>query len=151
MSGKWTGGCQCGEIRYEIDPAAVHTMYACHCRDCQRQSAAAFGISVIVNRTGFELVEGEVKTWETHGDSGAAKRANFCPNCGVRIFHDGDDGSAWISVKGGTLDDNSVVKPGKHLWTKRMQPWLELADDLPRLDGEPAPEDDPYVSGGGGG
>ena len=35
------GGCQCGAIRYRLlrAPAAL---YACHCRDCQKQSSCAF-------------------------------------------------------------------------------------------------------------
>lgn len=130
MSDKWTGGCQCGEIRYRIDPGAVDTMYACHCRDCQRQSASAFGISVIVNYSGFDLTSGSVKTWITQSESGNSKRANFCPTCGVRVFHDNGDTSEWISVKGGTLDDPAHLKPGAHLWMKRRQPWLQLGDGL---------------------
>lgn len=130
MSEKWTGGCQCGEIKYSLDPDGVETMYACHCRDCQRQSASAFGISVIVNRSGFELTDGAVKTWVTQSESGNSKRANFCPTCGVRVFHDNGDTSQWISIKGGTLDDSAHLKPGAHLWVKRRQSWLQLDDDL---------------------
>ncbi|HVU27435.1 MAG TPA: hypothetical protein VHG71_06825 [Verrucomicrobiae bacterium] len=32
-----TGGCVCGEIRYECDSRPL-TMLKCHCRDCQRVS-----------------------------------------------------------------------------------------------------------------
>jgi len=118
-------------------PPRIQTMYACHCVDCQRQSASAFGISVIVERAGFSITEGAVKTWVTYGESGNPKRANFCPTCGVRIFHDDGDNSQWISVKGGTLDDSSHLEPGAHLWTKRQQSWLHLDDDLVRHAEEP--------------
>ncbi len=137
MTAEWTGGCQCGEIRYALNPDAVETMYACHCTDCQRQSASAFGISVIVKRSGFTLVDGTVKTWLTRAESGNTKRANFCPTCGVRIFHDDGDGSPWVSVKGGSLDDTANLKPGAHLWVKRQQPWLQLDDTLTRHQEEP--------------
>ena len=39
-----TGGCQCGAIRYEISSPPVE-LYVCHCRECQKQSSSAFGIS----------------------------------------------------------------------------------------------------------
>ena len=42
-----TGGCQCGSIRYRIKQEA-NMLYACHCRDCQKQSGSAFGLSLIV-------------------------------------------------------------------------------------------------------
>ena len=46
------GGCQCGDVRYEItgDPLAL---YICHCRECQKQSASAFGMSLEVKRSDF--------------------------------------------------------------------------------------------------
>ena len=37
------GGCQCGAIRYQLLRAPV-ALYACHCRDCQKQSSSAFGL-----------------------------------------------------------------------------------------------------------
>lgn len=137
MTQVWTGGCQCSEVRYELSPDGIDTMYACHCTDCQRQSASAFGISIIVKRDAFRLVKGAVKTWMTQGESGNAKCANFCPTCGTRVFHDDGGDSAWISVKGGTLDDPAHLKPKAHLWVKRQQLWLKLDDNLIRHSEEP--------------
>src|SRR5260370_2404122 len=57
-----TGGCQCGAVRYEIAGAPVAT-YVCHCRECRKQSASAFGISVIVRAGDFNLKQGTVKSW----------------------------------------------------------------------------------------
>lgn len=48
-----TGRCQCGEICYESSGQAVG-LYICHCRECQKQSASAFGISLDVpQKPGF--------------------------------------------------------------------------------------------------
>ncbi len=44
------GGCQCGAIRYESEGQPI-ALYICHCRECQKQSASAFGISLDVNRS----------------------------------------------------------------------------------------------------
>ena len=38
---KWTGGCQCGVIRYEVT-GIPQQVCVCHCMDCQRQSGSAF-------------------------------------------------------------------------------------------------------------
>ena len=37
MGKAYTGGCACGEIRYEISDEPM-VMNDCHCRDCQRKS-----------------------------------------------------------------------------------------------------------------
>jgi hypothetical protein len=49
-----TGGCHCGKIRYEITEAP-QSVYACHCRDCQRLTSSAFSMGVVVPETAFKL------------------------------------------------------------------------------------------------
>ena len=39
------GGCQCGKIRYRLIAEPL-MLYICHCSDCQKQSASAFGMSL---------------------------------------------------------------------------------------------------------
>ncbi len=56
-----TGGSQCGAVRYDVSEEPLK-IYICHCRECQRQSASAFGISVIVPADAFTLRQGGVKT-----------------------------------------------------------------------------------------
>jgi hypothetical protein len=72
------GGCQCGTVRYEItdDPVAL---YVCHCRECQKQSSSAFGISVIVKRSEFRVARGEVKVWSRATDSGGTPQLCVLP------------------------------------------------------------------------
>lgn len=127
-----TGGCQCGQIRYRITADPL-TLAVCHCRDCQRQSGSAFGMSLIVPESAFELTSGALKTFETRTDSGRVKTCAFCPDCGVRIYN---ATSARKSIKAGTLDDVSRLQPRAHFWTGRKQPWTVLPTDLPCYDEE---------------
>ena len=50
------GGCQCGAIRYESEGRPI-ALYICHCRECQKQSASTFGISLDVNALTFVLLK----------------------------------------------------------------------------------------------
>ena len=136
------GGCQCGAIRYEIDADAIHTLYCCHCRECQRQASSAFGMSMKLARTGFRLTAGEPATWERTADSGRPNRAHFCPTCGVRIFHDSGDDSELVSLKAGSLDDTSALEPVGHIWTSRAQSWLSFAAHALLYGGQPDHYDD---------
>ncbi len=81
------GGCQCGAVRYAIAGAPL-ALYVCHCRECQKQSASAFGISLIVRRADFHLDQGTVGRWSRETDSGRRLTCVFCPTCGSRLWHE---------------------------------------------------------------
>lgn len=121
------GGCQCGGVRYRLE-CAPGRLTACHCLDCQRQSGSAFGLSLDVPPDGLRLLSGEVQTFVVICDSGRSKECAFCGACGTRIYHRGEWG---ISVKAGTLDDTSNLRPEAHYWTKRRQPWVQIPEGVP--------------------
>src|SRR5215217_6718430 len=64
-----SGGCQCGAVRYVVTAEPL-ALYVCHCRECQKQSASAFGVSLVVPGTAFRLTAGEPRTWSRQTDSG---------------------------------------------------------------------------------
>ncbi len=132
-----SGGCQCGAARYDIDLQQVLTLYCCHCRECQRQAASAFGMSMKLPRSAFALTSGTLAQWQRPTDRGGKNRAHFCPDCGCRIYHDAGDGADAISLKAGSLDDLSGLVPVGHLWTKRAQPWVQFAPDDIVYPGQP--------------
>ena len=119
-----SGGCQCGAIRYELRGDSK-MLYACHCTDCQKQSSSAFGMSLIVAPRNLHFVSGEdrLRSWDTRGGDGEIKRCRFCPDCGTRISHGSDSAGADISIKAGTLDDTSSLRPVAQIWLRSAQPW----------------------------
>lgn len=119
----FSGGCQCGNIRYSISSKPT-TAYCCHCTDCQQQSSSAFGMSVWFPASKFELLSGKLSTWKTQSASGNEKMCNFCPECGTRIYHGNSDQSETFSVKGGSLDSIRDIAPVAHIWTSSAQPWI---------------------------
>ncbi len=121
----YSGQCQCGNICYRINGEPL-TLYACHCRACQAQSASAFGLSMLVAVDDFEITAGNLKIWSTTADDGSAKHCAFCPECGTRIYHASDDATDSISVKAGSLDSILQLDPVAHIWTKRAHHWLDL-------------------------
>jgi hypothetical protein len=135
-SGRLAGGCQCGAIRYEIVAAPV-SLYVCHCRECQKQSSSAFGISVIVKRSDFHLTQGEVKVWSRVTDSGGTLRCAFCPACGSRVWHEGIGATNTISVKGGSLDNPPDLQSACHIWTARKLPGVFIPEAARQFPGEP--------------
>jgi hypothetical protein len=131
-----TGGCQCGAVRYLIE-APLQAVYVCHCRECRKQSASAFGISVIVPRDAFRLTSGSPRVWSRPTDSGGRLDCAFCPDCGTRVWHEGGPRSATLSVKGGSLDEPLDLGTAVHIWTARMLPGIVLPATATSFPGEP--------------
>jgi hypothetical protein len=131
-----SGGCQCGAVRYELRtprPAA----YTCHCRECQKQSASAFAISVPVRVQDLD-VSGPLQAYDRATDSGSRSTCWFCATCGTRIYHQSARSPDLATLKGGTLDDPDVLQPVAHLWVSRRQQWVELPEGAETFDTQPA-------------
>jgi hypothetical protein len=131
-----TGGCQCGAVRYEIAGAPLAT-YVCHCRECRKQSASAFGISLIVRRSDFQLTQGSPRLWSRGTDSGRTLHCAFCPDCGSRLFHEGAPERETISVKGGSLDQPLDLTQAIHIWTTRKLPGVVIPEHASQFPKEP--------------
>lgn len=131
-----TGGCQCGAARYVISGAPLE-LYVCHCRECQQQSASAFGISLIVRSADFQLSQGSVESWSRPTDSGRTLRCFFCPRCGSRLWHAGADPAGPISVKGGSLDAPPDLSAAMHIWTDRKLAGVVIPQGVQQFPGEP--------------
>ena len=131
-----SGGCQCGNLRYESE-GEPSQLYVCHCRECRRQSASAFGLSLIVPRTGLRVTQGEPKFWTRPTDSGGRTKCAFCPSCGSRLWHDHEGESDTLSIKGGSLDNPPDISTAIHIWTSRKLPGVDIPDGLQQFPAEP--------------
>lgn len=136
IDARWSGGCQCGAIRYEFSNEPI-MLTACHCRECQRQSGSAFGLSLIVSESNFRIVNGELAVYERSAESGRTVRCTFCRDCGNRIYHQLNMGAPVVNVKAGTLDDTSALKPAVHLWTREKQPWVHIPEGALSFEAQP--------------
>ena len=131
-----SGGCQCGAARYVVSGAPLE-IYVCHCRECQKQSASAFGISVSVRPADFRLTEGTIGTWSRGTDSGRTLHCMFCRTCGSRLWHRSADPALPISIKGGTLDVPVDLAGAIHIWTARKLTGVAIPAGARQFPGEP--------------
>lgn len=136
MSEILSGGCMCGEIRYEVKGKPVVTAY-CHCRDCQRTAGGPFSVVTVVRREDLEVTQGEPKAYIVKGASGKEVKRLFCSNCGSPLFSDVESNPrVWI-LKTGSLDDPNPLKPSMHVWTETALEWAPIEKDIPIYDRDP--------------
>lgn len=131
-----TGGCQCGAVRYEIH-AHPEEIYVCHCRECRKQSASAFGISVSVVRESVRLISGILERWDRKTDSGHNLQCHFCPRCGTRLWHGDMQAGRKLSVKGGSLDEPVDISRANHIWVSRKLPGVVIPEHARQFPEEP--------------
>lgn len=131
-----SGGCACGAIRYEVTAAPLG-VYACHCTDCQKQSASAFALAVPVPRQAFHMTQGSPAVWARTNTAGIEVRSWFCPVCATRIYGDRDSRPS-INVRAGSLDDTRWIDRVAHLWTRSAQPWMHFEPDAVVHETQPA-------------
>ena len=132
MPAPYTGGCQCGSVRYRLTTEPLRVA-ACHCKECQRQSGSAFGMAMPVPRDSL-TVTGPTKQVMRIVDSGNQVTGVFCPECGVRIYHVLPSAPDVLSLKPGTLDDTSWLRPDRFIWMKSAQGWVPVPDGVTALE-----------------
>jgi len=135
VSGPASGGCQCGALRYRLEGEPL-ALYVCHCRECRKQSASAFGLSLEVRRADFRVTRGTWKTWSRPTDSGGRLRCAFCPACGSRLWHEPEEPSETLTVKAGSLDSPPDLGRAVHIWTSRRLPGVTIPEGARQFPGE---------------
>jgi hypothetical protein len=132
------GGCQCGSVRYRYQ-GEVLNLFVCHCTECQKQSGSACAMGLWIYSDRLVRLSGELRCWSRKLASGQDMVCEFCDRCGTRVYHTSDSNRAAgiISIKPGTLDDTSWLRPAAHIWTTRAQPWVQFAAEAKRHEQNP--------------
>jgi hypothetical protein len=130
------GGCLCRRVRFRIDDDPLAAM-ACHCRDCQYLSGGAEANVVVYPRDRFHRLSGEERTYRSVAESGTGVWRSFCPDCGTPLFAGNDTHPEVISIKVGTLDDNSGFHRMGHIWTASAPPWHLMEPGIPSAPKNP--------------
>ena len=126
MSDTISGGCLCGEIRFETSAEAAFQLL-CHCTDCQTVSGAAAYAAYGVPSDSLHITRGEPAHFEVTADSGRINSRHFCPTCGTRVWAVLEE-MGMVSVNGLALDDRSHFQPAANHMASSAPNWCTLGD-----------------------
>lgn len=127
---KQSGGCFCGEIRYEISEKPIASCI-CYCRQCQKASGTESIQSLIIVSDKFKLTQGKPGQIESTADSGNKVTRMFCPSCGTHVYAKAHGYPQVVSIRTTTLDDPRKFKPDIAVFTESAQPWTKIPADIP--------------------
>jgi hypothetical protein len=133
VSDAFTGGCQCGAVRYTARPSVKFRSYACHCTTCQSETGSAFALQLWL-LTGDLAVTGELIQGKQLKPDGATLSRFGCPDCFSRIYSVNSSRPQIITLRAGTLDDSASFTPDLHIWTRSKQPWVMLPEGALAID-----------------
>jgi hypothetical protein len=136
MSIPFTGGCACGEIRYEIASEPI-SMPHCQCRHCQQISGTGHGSYLTFNIRSSVKLQGEAALWSVAGDLGTIKTRGFCPTCGSPVYMIFEGMPDIFVVHAASLDDPARFVPQKVLFTSSAQAWDEMDPHLRKFERMP--------------
>lgn len=135
---KYTGGCLCKQVRFEIAAAPIATRL-CWCRDCQYFAAGNATVNVVFPSGALKIVQGELRDYVSVADSGNRMHRRFCATCGTPLFSEAESRPHLVIVRNGALDETAALKPSATIWTDSAPDWAWIDDSLPAHAGQPPP------------
>ncbi|MBA8878306.1 GFA family protein [Phyllobacterium myrsinacearum] len=102
-----------------------------HDDDCRQAIGGPLTIWVGYRPNQFKITRGEPKTFSK--TSGVTR--SFCGRCGSSIGYcdEGIPDEYYVTI--GFFDHPERFQPHAHGYWKMRLPWIEFADELPRIDG----------------
>ena len=121
----WTGGCQCGAVRYEFTVRPDNPCI-CHCRMCQKQFGNFFGSFAGSHTGNFRITRGSLAVFESSDDA----ERGFCRDCGTPLSFKAKSRPR-ISVAIGSLDRHAEMKPQFQYGMESCEAWFGALAALP--------------------
>jgi hypothetical protein len=136
----FSGGCLCGEVRYEGDGplGGGH----CYCKSCRRAGGSSHCSHMIVSEEQVS-VHGNLKPYDEPADSGNKVSRSFCSNCGPAVLSTNSGMPGLTFVRASSLNDPNVFVQQMNVYVSRAPNWSLPDAALPSFEAMPPPPDMP--------
>ena len=138
----WTGGCQCGAVRFRVGRLGRATV--CHCRMCQKATGGIAGVLV----TGHDIVW--TRGAPNYFRSSNKVRRGFCAACGTPLTFEIDKtatGGGGTDMSIATFDRAAEIVPVLQLSCETRLPWANSLPGLRERTPEEAHSMQPHFAG----
>lgn len=120
MTGPFTGGCQCGAVRFACESLGRASL--CHCRMCQKAFGSYF--APLAGAHGLTWTRGAPK----HFQSSNVVRRGFCADCGTPLTYEYPGG---VELALGAFDDPAALPPVIQMGLESRMPFFADLAGLP--------------------
>ncbi|MBT8080107.1 MAG: GFA family protein [Gammaproteobacteria bacterium] len=98
-----SGGCHCGDVRFEVDAPADLDVSYCNCSICRMSGY----LHLIVREQAFRLLTAE-NALSTYSFNTGVARHYFCRRCGIKSFYIPRSNPDGVSVNARCIDPGTV-------------------------------------------
>jgi hypothetical protein len=119
-----TGGCYCGDVRFEARPLPIYRSTNCHCSNCRRAAGAQSVAWITVSRESFRFERGSPKRYRTETEAWRT----FCNRCGTSLTYESDRRPGEIDITTGSLDHPEQHPPTSDFYPDEKLAWVHLVD-----------------------
>ena len=124
----WSGGCQCGAVRFHTETLGRPSI--CHCRMCQKAFGGFYG--PYVDALDLAWTRGAPKYFQSSNQV----RRGFCGNCGTQLSFEATGHPVNIAI--GAFDHPQAIVPALQVGEESKLPYVNHLADLPRRTPEQA-------------
>lgn len=128
MRKRHTGGCLCGQLRYEIQGEQGAAGY-CFCSDCRKASGSGFIPFINFPAKAVRFI-GQAKQFVSKAYRGGDAVRNSCPTCSSLVFGGVIGESNSFTIYAGSLDEPSLFQPEIVIFNKNRPNWAPLPAGL---------------------
>ena len=132
----WSGGCKCGDCKYEIALTRLTQLQHCYCNMCRKLSGSPYSTWFPVDKTQFKWRQSDSVTLVPTTPFG---QRHICKKCrGVMtIIYDEQPNLVWPCAGGlddATLPDSSdemglLLSRVCHICCRNLPQWIDLPED----------------------
>lgn len=133
---KITGGCYCGDLRYEVEGETM-TKLQCHCRECQHITGGGPNFTIVIVGADFNYVSGTPAQF-TREDIENPVTREFCGRCGSPILSRVPGLPGGVLIKAGSMDKpEEFGAPDMAIFMDDKYDFHIVAEDLPQFPKAP--------------
>jgi hypothetical protein len=129
-----TGGCFCGQVRYQID-APLGPARSCHCSRCRKAFSGSGSAYAEISPGSFSWTRGKdnLTSYESTPGWGLC----FCRTCGTTLCgtHEGQVHGVTL----GGIDGDPGIRLRMHIFVGSKASWDDIGGDAPQYAGAPPP------------
>lgn len=124
MEGVFTGGCQCGAVRFRAEKLGRPSI--CHCRMCQKAFGGFFGALVTADQAHLQWTRSQPTLFR----SSKKVHRGFCPRCGTPLTYHHPGG---VEIAIGAFDQAHLIEPEVQVNHHLRLPWIDHLFEKPAV------------------